>query len=65
MSEEEAATYRFDPFDVTKVWPHADFPVRRIGKLVLDQNPKNYFAEIEQAAFAPSNMIPGGRSQPR
>ena len=64
MSEEEAATYRFDPFDVTKVWPHDDYPVRTIGKLVLDRNPKNYFAEIEQAAFAPSNMIPGIEASP-
>ncbi len=59
MSEEEAATYRYDPFDVTKVWPHGDYPCRTIGKLVLDRNPKNYFAEIEQAAFEPSNIIPG------
>lgn len=64
MTEEEASTYRFDPFDVTKVWPHSDFPVRSIGKLVLDRNPKNYFAEIEQAAFAPSNMIPGIEASP-
>ena len=64
MTEAEAATYRFDPFDVTKVWPHSDFPVRSIGKLVLDRNPKNYFAEIEQAAFAPSNMVPGIETSP-
>ncbi|MGV3530883.1 MAG: catalase [Chthoniobacteraceae bacterium] len=59
MTEDEAATYRFDPFDVTKVWPHADFPCQTIGRLVLDRNPRNYFAEVEQAAFAPSNVIPG------
>lgn len=64
MTEEEAATYRFDPFDVTKVWPHGDFPCRSIGKLVLDRNPKNYFAEVEQAAFAPSNFIPGIEPSP-
>jgi len=64
MTEEEAATYRFDPFDVTKVWPHSDFPCRTVGKLVLDRNPKNYFAEIEQAAFAPSNLIPGVEASP-
>src|SRR5262249_34481415 len=59
MTEEEAQTYRFDPFDVTKVWPHADFPCITVGRLVLDRNPRNYFAEVEQAAFAPSNVIPG------
>ncbi len=64
MTEEEAATYRFDPFDVTKVWPHGDYPCRTIGSLVLDRNPKNYFAEIEQAAFAPSNLIPGIEPSP-
>ena len=64
MTEDEASTYRFDPFDVTKVWPHSDYPCRTIGKLVLDRNPKNYFAEIEQAAFAPSNMIPGIEPSP-
>jgi len=64
MTEAEAATCRFDPFDVTKVWPHAEFPCRDIGKLVLDRNPKNYFAEVEQAAFAPSNMIPGIEPSP-
>lgn len=64
MTEDEAATYRYDPFDVTKVWPHSDFPCRSIGNLVLDRNPKNYFAEIEQAAFAPSNMVPGIEASP-
>jgi catalase len=55
----EAADYRFNPFDVTKVWPHADFPPVTIGRLVLDRNPANHFAEVEQAAFAPSNLVPG------
>ncbi len=64
MTEEEAATYRFDPFDVTKVWPHSEFPCRTVGSLVLDRNPKNYFAEVEQAAFAPSNFIPGIEASP-
>ncbi|MCP2258033.1 catalase [Streptoalloteichus tenebrarius] len=59
MPFEEAATYRFNPFDLTKVWPHADYPLIKVGRLVLDRNPSNYFAEIEQAAFEPSNLVPG------
>jgi catalase len=59
MSPEQAKDYRFDPFDVTKVWPHADFPPVEIGRMVLDRNPENYFAEVEQAAFNPSNFVPG------
>ncbi len=59
MPVAEAANYRFDVFDITKVWPHADSPPITIGKLVLDRNPENYFAETEQAAFNPSNFVPG------
>jgi catalase len=59
MPFEDAASYRFNPFDVTKVWPHADYPPITIGRLVLDRNPANHFAEVEQAAFAPSNLVPG------
>ncbi len=59
MTPEQAKTYRFDPFDVTKVWPHADFPPMEIGRMVLDRNPENYFAEVEQAAFSPANFVPG------
>ncbi len=59
MSFEDAATYRFNPFDLTKVWPHSDYPPVTIGRLVLDRNPENFFAEIEQAAFEPANMVPG------
>jgi catalase len=59
MTPEQAADYRFDPFDVTKVLPHADFPPVEVGRLVLDRNPENYFAEVEQAAFSPSNFVPG------
>ncbi len=55
----DAAEYRFNPFDLTKVWPHADYPGIEIGRLVLDRNPSNYFAEVEQAAFEPANMVPG------
>jgi catalase len=59
MPFEDAAGYRFNPFDVTKVWPHADYPPITVGRMVLDRNPSNHFAEIEQAAFAPSNLVPG------
>src|SRR5487761_761160 len=55
----EAADYRFNPFDLTKVWPHRDYPLQRVGRMVLDRNPENYFAEIEQAAFEPANLVPG------
>jgi catalase len=59
MPFEDAATYRFNPFDVTKAWPHADYPPVAIGRLVLNRNPENHFAEVEQAAFEPANMVPG------
>ncbi|MBN1678529.1 MAG: catalase [Candidatus Thermoplasmatota archaeon] len=59
MKAEEAEDYRFDVFDITKVWPHKDYPPIKIGKLVLNRNPVNYFAEVEQAAFSPSNFVPG------
>jgi catalase len=55
----EADEYRFNPFDVTKVWPHSDYPLSPIGRLVLDRNPENFFAEVEQAAFSPGNLVPG------
>src|ERR1700728_3912501 len=59
MPEAEAATYHINPFDLTKVWPHADYPVIEIGELELNRNPANYFAEVEQAAFEPRNVVPG------
>ena len=49
-----AADYRFNPFDLTKVWPHADYPPITVGRMVLDRNPENHFAEVEQAGFAPA-----------
>ena len=55
----DAADYRFNPFDLTKVWPHSDYPPVTIGRMVLDRNPENHFAEVEQAAFDPSNLVPG------
>ena len=64
MTPEQAQTYRFDPFDITKVWPHGDFPLIQIGRMVLDRNPKNYFADVEQAAFSPGNFVPGIAASP-
>jgi catalase len=60
----EAADYRFNPFDLTKVWPHTDYPMLTIGRITLDRNPENYFAEIEQASFEPANMPPGVAASP-
>ncbi len=59
MPAAEAADYRFNPFDLTKIWPHSDYPPITIGRLVLDRNPENHFAEVEQSAFEPSNLVPG------
>ena len=59
MPFEDAPDYRFNPFDLTKVWPHSDYPLIPIGKLTLNRNPENFFAQIEQAAFEPANMVPG------
>lgn len=59
MTTEEAKTYRINPFDLTKVWPHADYPLIEIGQFELNRNVDNYFAETEQSAFSPSNLVPG------
>ncbi|MGW6290361.1 catalase [Streptomyces sp. NPDC055107] len=59
MPAADAADHRFNPFDLTKVWPHSDYPLQRVGRLVLDRNPDNVFAEVEQAAFSPNNFVPG------
>ena len=59
MTEEEADNYRINPFDLTKVWPHKDFPLQDVGVLELNRNPENYFAEVEQAAFNPMNIVDG------
>jgi catalase len=59
MPEKEADTYHINPFDLTKVWPHGDYPLVEVGELVLDRNPVNYFAEVEQAAFEPKNIVRG------
>jgi catalase len=59
MPFEDANTYRFDPFDVTKVWSHDDYPLIEVGKMVLNRNPENYFAEVEQVTFSPGTLVPG------
>jgi catalase len=59
MAEADWDKTPFNPFDLTKVWPHGDFPLIEVGTVELNRNPDNYFAEIEQAAFSPSNVVPG------
>ncbi|WJF89795.1 catalase [Paraburkholderia bonniea] len=59
MPEADAATYRYNPFDVTKVWPHNDYPLIDVGTIELNRNAENYFADVEQAAFTPANVVPG------
>jgi len=59
VPEAEAANFPFNPFDLTKVWPHKDYPLIDVGVLELNKNPENYFAEVEQAAFNPGNIVPG------
>ncbi|CAD7687248.1 unnamed protein product [Nyctereutes procyonoides] len=64
MTFSQAETFPFNPFDLTKIWPHQDYPLIPVGKLVLNRNPVNYFAEVEQMAFDPSNMPPGIEPSP-
>lgn len=59
MTQEQAAGFRWNPFDLTKVWPHAEFPLIEVGVMELNRNPENYFAEVEQSAFKPSALVPG------
>nr|WP_231993335.1 catalase [Mitsuaria sp. 7] len=59
MPELDADKTSYNPFDLTKVWPHAEYPLIEVGVLELNRNPENYFEEIEQAAFSPSNIVPG------
>mgnify|MGYP000023317388 FL=1 len=59
MSEAEAEKTDYNPFDLTKVWPHSEFPLIEVGAMELNRNPENYFAEVEQAAFTPANVVPG------
>ncbi|WP_413248471.1 catalase [Sinomonas flava] len=64
MPYEDAKTYRYNPFDLTKVWSKKDYPLIKVGTMELNRNPENYFAQIEQAAFAPSNFVPGIAASP-
>lgn len=59
MPFDDAKTYRINPFDLTKVWPHADYPLQEVGRLTLNRNVTDYHTEIEQAAFEPNNVVPG------
>ncbi|WP_432094207.1 catalase [Streptomyces sp. bgisy100] len=59
MPFEDAPGYRFNPFDLTKVWPHGDYPLIEVGRMTLNRNPEDFFVHIEQAAFEPSNLVPG------
>ena len=59
MPEREAGSYHLNPFDLTKVWPHKDYSLIDVGILELNRNPENYFADVEQAAFSPANVVPG------
>lgn len=64
MTEDQAKTYHVNPFDLTKVWSHKDFPLIEVGEMELNRNVDNYFAEVEQAALAPSNLVPGIGASP-
>ncbi|MEX0422234.1 catalase [Providencia rettgeri] len=59
MPEKEASQVPYNPFDLTKVWPHKDYPLIDVGYFELNRNPDNYFADVEQAAFSPANVVPG------
>jgi catalase len=59
MPEADAATVPYNPFDLTKVWPHKDYPLIDVGEMELNRNPENFFAEVEQSAFNPANIVPG------
>jgi catalase len=59
MPEMDAEKTPYNPFDLTKVWPHKEYPLHEVGIMELNRNPENYFAEVEQAAFSPANVVPG------
>jgi len=59
MPEKEAEDYEWNVLDITKVWPHKDYPLIKVGRLVVNKNPENFFLETEQVAFSPSHMVPG------
>jgi len=64
MTFDEAKNWKFNPFDLTKVWPHSEFPLIPVGRMVLNRNPKNYFSEVEQIAFSPAHLVPGIEPSP-
>ena len=64
MTFEQAERFKFNPFDLTKIWPQKDFPLMEVGRFTLNRNPRNYFAEVEQIAFSPANMVPGIEASP-
>lgn len=64
MTFKQAEAWQFNPFDLTKVWPHKEFPLIPVGKIVLNRTPKNYFAEVEQSAFSPADLVPGIEPSP-
>jgi catalase len=64
MTFQQAEKFKYNPFDLTKVWPQGEYPLIRVGKFVLDRNPNNYFAEVEQIAFSPSHLVPGIEPSP-
>ena len=59
MTAQQAESFRYNVLDLTKIWPHKEFPLRPVGQIILNKNVTNYFAEIEQAAFSPSHLVPG------
>lgn len=59
MPHDDAYKYKWNVFDVTKIWPQSDYPLIKVGKLTLNRNPENYFADVEQAAFSPGHLVPG------
>jgi len=59
MTPEQAEAFRYNILDLTKIWSHKEYPLHQVGKIVLNENPQNYFAEIEQVAFSPSHVVPG------
>nr|AZL94246.1 catalase HPII [Cardiosporidium cionae] len=59
MPLKDAANYKYNVYDITKIWPHSDYPLIPVGKLVLDRNPENYFSDVEQSAFSPAHLVPG------
>ena len=65
IPEKDADKNPYNPFDLTKAWPHGDFPLQEVGIMELKKNPKNYFADVEQSAFSPANVVPRYEPQSR